>query len=92
MASASELLKLSAQDAKSDPYPQTKDLFTRIKSENDDSLDFDGEEDSNDESVDKDREKKHDPKATEGKPPYSYVAMIGSWSYVWANLINLFDY
>ena len=47
--------------------------------ENDDSLEFDEEEDSHEEDSDKDKELK-ETKDVNGKPPYSYVAMIGkSW-------------
>ena len=45
--------------------------------ENDEPLDLDGEEDSNDDESDKDEDTKLKSKDMNGKPPYSYVAMIG---------------
>ena len=47
--------------------------------ENDDSLEFDEEEDSHEEDSDKDKELK-ETKDVNGKPPYSYVAMIGKYN------------
>ena len=53
-----------------DTYP-----FSRIKIEKDESLDLDEEEDSPGEESDKERDPKKSVKS-DGKPPYSYVAMI----------------
>ena len=48
-----------------------------IKLENEDSRELDDEEDSNEDFSDKEKDCKEDHKTSEGKPPYSYVAMIG---------------
>jgi len=53
-----------------DSYP-----LSRIKIENDESLDLDEEEDSTGEESDKEKDPKKIVKS-DGKPPYSYVAMI----------------
>ena len=59
------------------PVTHTKYPFSRIKVEEDDSLDLDDEEDSPSEDNNKEKDQKKDLKAVDGKPPYSYVAMIG---------------
>ena len=63
-------------DSKSNFTFCEKSHSSRIKMENDDSLEFDEEEDSHEEDSDKDKELK-ETKDANGKPPYSYVAMIG---------------
>jgi hypothetical protein len=73
LGSANHLLGASSVDAKSDGNAS----FSRIKMENDDSLELDEEEDSHDDDSDKDKDPKLDSKVADGKPPYSYVAMIG---------------
>ena len=50
-------------------------VFSRVKIENDESLDLDEEEDSPGEESDKEKDPKKSVKS-DGKPPYSYVAMI----------------
>ena len=67
-------------ETKSDLASCVRSSSSRIKLENDDCLDLDEEEDSNEEDSDKDKDIKVDSKDVNGKPPYSYVAMIGkSW-------------
>ena len=53
--------------------------------ENDDSLELDEEEDSHDDESDKDKDPKLDSKVVDGKPPYSYVAMIGKYLFKYSN-------
>ena len=79
LSSANHLLRAAAVDAKSDQASYAKSSFSRIKVENDDSLDLDEEEDSQDDDNDKEKDKKLDSKVGNGKPPYSYVAMIGKF-------------
>ena len=62
---------------KQDHASHSKYPFSRIKVEDDDSLDLDEEEDSPSEEDFKEKDQKKDPKTVDGKPPYSYVAMIG---------------
>ena len=62
---------------KQDHASHSKYPFSRIKVEDDDSLDLDEEEDSPCEDDFKEKDQKKDPKTVDGKPPYSYVAMIG---------------
>ena len=73
------MLLASAVVAQSDQISYAKSSFSRIKVENDDSLDHDEEEDSHDEDSDKEKDQKLDSKVVNGKPPYSYVAMIGKF-------------
>ena len=69
---ASELLKSSSVSHAKYPFSSS-----RIKIEENDSLDLDDEEDSPSEDNIIEKDQKKDPKAVDGKPPYSYVAMIG---------------
>ena len=66
-------------DTKSEPESYVKSSFSRTKVENNDSFDLDEEEDSHDEESYKEKDQKIDSKSMDGKPPYSYVAMIGKY-------------
>ena len=79
LSSANHLLRAAAVDAKSDQESYGHSSFSRIKMEKDNSLELDDEEDSHDDESDKDKDPKLDSKVTDGKPPYSYVAMIGKY-------------
>ena len=57
--------------------------------EKDDSLDLDEEEDSHGDDTDNDKRVKDKSKDVNGKPPYSYVAMIGKMLNINTNLTLL---
>ena len=79
LGSANHLLRAAARDAKSDQASYGNSSFSRIKMENDDSLELDEEEDSHDGYSETNKDPKLDSKVLDGKPPYSYVAMIGKY-------------